>query len=223
VTPIRVLVVDDHPIFRMGIAAAIDVMDAIELVGEAASAAEARELVVTTAPHIVLLDIHLPDDSGVAVNRWLAAEHPHVKVVMLTMTEDQDTLLVVLRDGARGYLVKGDGPDRVERALRAVAAGDVVLHPSVAAALAELAHVRASAGRSRAFPQLTPRELDILDLVAHGLDNQAIARRLVLSPKTVRNQVSTVLTKIHAPDRSHAIVLGRDAGLGGSAPGVTAG
>lgn len=211
---IRVLVVDDHPIFRMGIAAAIGEMEGIEVVGEAATAADAEALVVTTAPDVVLLDINLPDASGVAVNRRLATDHPAVKVLMLTMSDDQDTLLVVLRDGARGYLVKGDGPDRVERALRAVAAGDVVLDPSVAAALAGLAQERAGSGAPRPFPQLTPRELDILDLVAHGLDNHTIARRLFLSPKTVRNQVSTVLTKIHASDRSHAIILGRDAGLG---------
>jgi DNA-binding NarL/FixJ family response regulator len=210
---VRVLIVDDHPMFRLGLAAALDEMDAVEVVGEAGRAEEVAAAVVTTQPDVVLLDVHLPDRSGLEVNRWLAEQHPSVKVILLTMSEDHDTVLTALRDGARGYLVKGAGPDRVEHALRVVAGGDVVLNQDLAQAVGELAQVR-SASTRRPFPQLTQRELDVLELVAQGLDNQAIARRLVLSPKTVRNHVSNVLTKMPAADRSQAIVLAHQAGLG---------
>jgi DNA-binding NarL/FixJ family response regulator len=137
---------------------------------------------------------------------------------VLTMSEDHETVLTALHDGARGYLVKGAGPERVEHALRTVAAGDVVLDHELAHALSELAQTRSRSTRNRPFPGLTQRELDILELVAQGLDNGAIARCLVLNPKTVRNHLSNVLTKIHASDRSHAIVLARQAGLGNEAP-----
>jgi DNA-binding NarL/FixJ family response regulator len=132
---------------------------------------------------------------------------------MLTMSDDHDTVLTALRDGASGYLVKGVGPERVEHALRVAAAGDVVLDHDLAAAVSQLVQERRRAP-SRPFPQLTQREFDILTLIAEGLDNQSIARELVLSPKTVRNHVSNVFAKIQSPDRAHAIVLARREGLG---------
>ena len=170
-------------------------------------------LVATTSPDVLLLDVRLPDGSGLEVNRWIAAHHPDVRVVMLTMSEDSDTALTALRDGASGYLVKGAGPQRVEGALRAAAAGDVVLDQSLALAVSELVAAR-RAPPSRPFPELTDREFDVLSLLAEGMDNQAIARRLILSPKTVRNHVSNVFAKIHANDRPHAVVLARRMGLG---------
>jgi DNA-binding NarL/FixJ family response regulator len=211
---LRVAIVDDHPMFRMGLAAAIAEMDGIELVGEAQRAEHVPALIAETEPHVVLLDVRLPDGSGLEVNRWLAGNHPEVRVVMLTMSEDHDTALTALRDGASGYLVKGAGPQRVEHALRSVASGDVVLDQSLAQAVSELAQARRSSGAARPFPQLTDREFDILVLVAEGMDNHAIARRLVLSPKTVRNHVSNVFAKIQANDRPHAVVLARRMGLG---------
>ncbi len=210
---VRVAIVDDHPMFRMGLAAAIDEMEGIELVGEAERADQVADLVADASPDIVLLDVRLADSSGLEVNRWLAEHHPDVHVVMLTMSEDHDTALTALRDGASGYLVKGAGPERVERALRSVAAGDVVLEHALARAVGELAHAR-RAPVSRPFPELTDREFDVLVLLAEGMDNQAMARHLVLSPKTVRNHVSNVFAKIHANDRPHAVVLARRMGLG---------
>jgi len=215
VTSLRVVIVDDHPMFRLGLAAAVEQMDGIELVGEAERAADVDALVAATEPDVVLLDIRLPDGSGLEVNRALADHHPDVRVIVLTMSEDHETVLTALRDGARGYLVKGAGPDQVEQAVRAVAADDVVLNHELARAVSQLAHVRSRAAATRPFPELTQRELDVLELIAEGLDNQAIARRLVLNPKTVRNHVSNVLAKVHATDRSHAIVLARRAGPGG--------
>jgi DNA-binding NarL/FixJ family response regulator len=220
VSALRVLIVDDHPMFRMGLAAALQEMDGVELVGQAETAAEVATEVEASEPDVVLLDVRLPDGSGLEVNRWLAEHHPQVKVVMLTMSEDHDTVLTALRDGARGYLVKGAGPDRVEHALRAAAAGDVVLNHDLAQAVGELAQARSRNPRSRPFPQLTSRELDILELISQGLDNQTIARRLVLNPKTVRNHVSNVLSKVGAADRSQAIVLARQAGMGSGSGGT---
>jgi DNA-binding NarL/FixJ family response regulator len=218
VTPLRVAIVDDHPMFRMGLAVAIAEMEGIEVAGEAEGADEVAALVSAAAPDVVLLDVRLGDGSGLEVNRWLAAHHPGVRVIMLTMSEDHDTALTALRDGASGYLVKGADPERLEHALRAAAGGDVVLDHDMARAVTELALTRRQGAASRPFGELTQREFDVLDLVAQGLDNHAIARRLVLSPKTVRNHVSNVLTKLHVADRSHAIVLGRQQGLG-QAPG----
>jgi DNA-binding NarL/FixJ family response regulator len=211
--PLRVAIVDDHPMFRMGLAAAIGDMEGIELVGDAQRADQVATLIATTSPDVLLLDVRLPDGSGLELNRWISANHPEVRVVMLTMSEDSDTALTALRDGASGYLIKGAGPQRVEGALRAAAAGDVVLDQSLAQAVSELVTAR-RASPSRPFPELTDREFDVLSLLAEGMDNQAIARRLVLSPKTVRNHVSNVFAKIHANDRPHAVVLARRMGLG---------
>jgi DNA-binding NarL/FixJ family response regulator len=210
---LRVAIVDDHPMFRMGLAAAIEEMDGIEVVGDAQRADQVADLVAATTPDVLLLDIRLPDGSGLEVNRWVAEHHPDVRVVMLTMSEDSDTALTALRDGASGYLVKGAGPQRLEGALRAAASGDVVLDQSLVAAVSGLATARRTTS-SRPFPELTDREFDVLALIAEGMDNQAIARRLVLSPKTVRNHVSNVFAKIHANDRPHAVVLARRVGLG---------
>jgi len=211
---LRIALVDDHPMYRMGLAVAIAEMAGIEVAGEAQSAGEVADLVASTRPDIVLLDVRLGDESGLEVNRWLAGHHPEVKVIMLTMSEDHDHALTALRDGASGYLVKGADPDRLEHALRAAAAGDVVLDHDMAHAVTELALARRRGPAGRPFAELTQREYDILDLIAQGLDNQTIARRLVLSPKTVRNHVSNVFTKLNVADRSHAIVLGRERGLG---------
>ena len=211
---LRVAIVDDHPMYRMGLAVAIAEMAGIEVAGEAQSAGEIADLVASTRPDIVLLDVRLGDESGLEVNRWLATHHPEVKVIMLTMSEDHDHALTALRDGASGYLVKGADPDRLEHALRAAAAGDVVLDHDMAQAVTELALARRRGPAGRPFAELTQREYDILDLIAQGLDNQTIARRLVLSPKTVRNHVSNVFSKLNVADRSHAIVLGRERGLG---------
>jgi DNA-binding NarL/FixJ family response regulator len=161
---LRVAIVDDHPMFRMGLAVAIAEMAGIEVAGEAQSADEVAGLVASTAPDVVLLDVRLGDGSGLEVNRWLAAHHPGVRVIMLTMSEDHDTALTALRDGASGYLVKGADPERLEHALRAAAAGDVVLDHDMAQAVTELAVARRRGASGRPFAELTQREFDILEL-----------------------------------------------------------
>lgn len=211
--PLRVAIVDDHPMFRLGLAAAIGEMLGVVVAGEAERVEEVPDLIARSSPDVVLLDVALPDGSGLEVNRWLREHHPSVRVVMLTMSEDVDTALAAIRDGAGGYLVKGAGPERVEHALRTAAAGDVVLDQSLVNGMAELSGARRAAV-VRPFPELTDREFEVLQLMADGLDNGAIARRLVLSPKTVRNHVSSIFAKLHAPDRPGAIVLAHRQGIG---------
>ena len=201
--------------FRMGLAAAIGEMDGIELVGEAERADQVPNWSTSAAPDVLLLDVRLADGFRTRGQPLAGRAPPDVKVVMLTMSEDHDTAVTALRDGASGYLVKGAGPERVEHAVRTVAAGDVVLDQSLVLGRDRAGAVRAAPPTTRPFPQLTQREFDILGLVAEGLDNASIARRLVLSPKTVRNHVSNIFAKIQAPDRPGAIVLAHRAGLGG--------
>jgi DNA-binding NarL/FixJ family response regulator len=211
-TTIRVAVVDDHPVFRLGMVALLSTLDGIEVVVEASSAADALRA-VTDEVDVVLMDIELGDGSGVEATRDLLARRPGLLVLMVTMHEDDDSLVASVRAGARGYLVKGAGPDEVERAVRAVANGDVLLGAAVAQRAMEFMAASPSLPAT-VFPSLTVREREILDLIAAGHDNTTISRRLVLSPKTVRNHTSNILAKLGAADRSAAIVLARQAGLG---------
>jgi DNA-binding NarL/FixJ family response regulator len=198
--------------FRMGLAAAIGEMDAIELVGQAQRADEVAELVAATRPDVLLVDIRPNGSSPTELTRCLVDGNHDVGVVVLSMSEDYDIALMALRDGARGYLAKDVDPQRLELAVRVVAGGDVVLDRTLAAAVSALACERRRRA-DRPFPQLTEREFEVLSLLADGLSNSAIARTLVLSQKTVRNHVSNVLAKLHAADRSTAIVVARRAGL----------
>ncbi|MDF2848899.1 MAG: response regulator transcription factor [Oerskovia sp.] len=209
---IRVALVDDHPVFRIGMAALLDSLDGVSVVAQAASAAEAQG--VLGAPDdldLVVMDLDLGDGSGVALTRDLVRAHPEVPVLVMTMHEDDDSVAACLRAGARGYLVKSASPHEVERAVRAVANGELILAPGVAARA--VANVLGGARTAVPFPQLTDREREVLALVAAGLDNTAISRRLTLSTKTVRNYVAGVLAKLALRDRAAAIVAAREAGL----------
>ena len=211
---LRVLVVDDHPVFRMGMGALLASLDGIEVAAEAASAAEAVAAAEAHQLDVVIMDLHLGGTSGVEATREIVRRYPDVGVLVVTMLDDDDSVFASIRAGARGYLLKGAAPAEVERAVRAVANGEVLLGATVAArAVSYLAGAR-SAG-PQPFPDLTDREREVLDLVAHGFDNTTIARRLALSPKTVRNHLSNILTKLQVADRAQAIVRAREAGLGG--------
>ncbi|GEL99724.1 response regulator [Cellulomonas terrae] len=213
---ISVVVVDDHPVFRIGMAALLDSLPGIRVTGQAASAREAGPLLASgTDADVVLMDLDLGDGSGIDLTRELLQQHPDLRVLVVTMHEDDDAVVAAVRAGARGYLVKSAPPDAVERAVRAVAAGEMILSPAVA----QRAMAYVLGGRTAArlpFPQLTDREREVLDLVAAGLDNETIARRLRLSPKTVRNHLANVLARLALPDRSAAIVRAREEGLGTS-------
>ncbi|NNH05888.1 response regulator transcription factor [Cellulomonas fimi] len=197
-------------------AALLESLPGLRVTGQAASAAEARALFAgAVEADVVLMDLDLGDGSGVDLTRELLAARPGLAVLVVTMHEDDDAVVASVRAGARGYLVKSAPPDAVERAVRAVAAGEMILSPAVAQRA--MAYVLGGRTATRVpFPQLTDREREVLDLVAAGRDNAVISRRLSLSPKTVRNHVANVLTKLSLPDRSAAILRAREEGLGGA-------
>jgi DNA-binding NarL/FixJ family response regulator len=211
--PIRVVIADDHPVYRDGLTALLGSVEGIEVVGTAGTGTEVVELSRDTAPDVVVMDVRMPELDGVEATRRVTAEQPHVGVLVLTMSEDDATLLAALRAGARGYLLKGANQREIVRGVTAVAEGQAIFGPAIAARVAELfaAPAQPDAGP---FPQLTAREREILDLLAAGRSNQQIAAALFLSPKTVRNAVSNVFAKLHVADRAEAVARARDAGMG---------
>ena len=209
---LKVLVADDHPMFRAGIAALVDALPWAEVVGQAADGDEALALALAEQPDVVLMDLHMPGTNGLEAIRRLTAELPSAACLVLTMVENDDTVAAALRAGARGYLLKGASRDEITRAMEAVANGEVIIGAAIASAV--MTRLAAGTTRLTPFTQLTDREHEVLDLVARGLSNGDIARRLYLSEKTVRNVVSAVLTKLPADTRPHAIAMARDAGLG---------
>lgn len=214
--PIRVLVVDDHPVVRDGVTAALEGRAEIAVVGSAGSRSEAIEVESRLRANVVLVDLHMPGGSGIELIRELARIHPEARCLVFTMDEDDESLFGAMRAGACGYVLKGARGDEIEHAVRAAAAGEVVFGAGVADRVKALFDHAAPAPGATAFPHLTERELRLLSLLAQGMDNPAIGRRLGLAPKTVRNQVSLLLTKIGAADRAAAVAAARDAGLGGS-------
>jgi DNA-binding NarL/FixJ family response regulator len=213
VSEVRVLVADDHPVFRDGLAMLLGSVDGIAVVGTAASGTQAVALATELRPDVVVMDVQMPELNGIEATRRLADAAPEVGVVVLTMSEDDGTVFSAIRAGARGYLVKGAEQDEIVRAITAVAAGGVVFGASLARRIAEF-FAAGPPAPTDAFPQLTSREREILDLVAAGRSNAQIAATLYLSPKTVRNNVSNVFTKLQVADRAEAIVRAREAGLG---------
>jgi DNA-binding NarL/FixJ family response regulator len=214
----RILVVDDHPIVRDGVRAAL-AGTAVEVVGEATTGEQALELAASLRPDVVLMDLGLPGMSGVEATRRLLADLPGTAVLAFTMYDDDESIFAALRAGALGYLVKGADKAELERAVLSVASGEAVfLGPGVAQRVLAFFAGAAAAVPARpaaaAFPHLTEREREILDLVAAGWGNQVIARRLHLAPKTVRNHVSNVIGKLQATDRGEAVVRARELGFG---------
>ena len=213
---LRVVVADDHPLFRDGLVAALARMDRVEVVGTAADGEQAVALTRELAPDVVLMDLAMPGLNGIEATRAIAQTHPGVAVLVLTMAETDDLLVAALRAGARGYLLKEAGRQEISHALWSVAAGQAVFGTSVAdRILSRLTEPpRGKTATSGAFPQLTGREIEVLELLTRGLTNRAISARLYLSDKTVRNHVSNILAKTGAPDRQAAADMARRAGLG---------
>jgi DNA-binding NarL/FixJ family response regulator len=207
------LIVDDHPVFRFGLRALLDAEECTQVVGEAKSGQEAVDLAASLAPDVVLMDINMPELNGIEATRRIVADRPDTAVLIITMFDD-DRVFAAMRAGARGYLLKGAEGEETIRAIRTVAGGEAIFSPNAAERLIKYFAAAPQDAAAPAFPDLTPRELEILGLIAQGLSNAAIAERLVLSPKTVRNQVSTVFGKLQVASRAEAIVMAREAGLG---------
>jgi DNA-binding NarL/FixJ family response regulator len=210
----RVMVVDDHVVFRYGMRAMLTNARGFEVVGEAATGEEAVEKVAEVHPDIVLMDIQMSGMNGIEATRRILQSNPGVSVVVVTMFGDDESVFLAMRVGARGYVLKGADAEEVMRVLRAVADGEAHFGPEIAKRLMTFFSALRPAPPSEEFPELTAREVEILDLIARGMSNREIASRLYLSPKTVRNHVSNVFLKLQVADRAQAIVRAREAGLG---------
>jgi DNA-binding NarL/FixJ family response regulator len=208
------MIADDHPLFRDGLRAMFESELDIDLVGEAATGLEAVALASQLLPDVALMDIKMPDVDGIEATRRVLAASPKTRVLVVTMFEDDDSVLAAMRAGARGYMVKGMRSADAIRAIRAVAEGEAIFSPAIAARLVSMLADAKQTARPDAFPELTERERQTLDLMAQGHKNAVIAERLHLSPKTVRNYVTSIFDKLQLADRSEAIVRAREAGLG---------
>lgn len=213
----RILIADDHPVFRFGLRALLEAQADMEVVGEAESGEEAVRMAETLAPDVLLMDVNMPGLNGIEATRQIAAVEPYPAVLIITMFDD-GTVFTAMQAGARGYLLKGAQGDETLRAIRAVANGEVIFSPGVAEQMMAYFARGMKTTIAVPFPELTSREGEILELLARGLTNAAIAEQLVLSPKTVRNQVSNIFGKLQVASRSEAIVKAREAGLGSSSP-----
>ena len=217
-TAIRVLVVDDHKLFRDGLSAILMNAADIEVVGEAGTGREAVTQVESLAPDVVLMDISMPDLNGIEATQQVLAAKPDTGIIMLTMLEDNDSLFAAMCAGARGYILKGADKAEVLKTIRAVAGGEALFGPAIATRLTTLFQnskgVTHQNEASSPFPDLTDREREVLELIAAGENNQEIAQQLHISAKTVSNHISNVFNKLQVADRAQAIVKARQAGLG---------
>lgn len=210
---VRVLIADDHPLFRFGLRALLSADMYVEVVGEAADGHEAVQQAEMTKPDVILMDIGMPGLSGLQAAEVILQSNPGTNILILTMFED-DSVVSAMRLGTRGYLLKGASGDEILRAVHAVSGGSGVFSPVITQRLTEFFRSADKVAGSTVFPELTDREREILELIAQGLTNTAIAERLYLSPKTVRNRVSEIFDKLQVADRGEAIVRAREAGLG---------
>jgi DNA-binding NarL/FixJ family response regulator len=215
--PVSVLIVDDHPLFRDGLRALIRAAPDLALAGEAEDGEQAVELAVQCPPDLVVMDLQMPGVDGIEATRRIARGCAGVAILVVTMFDDDPSVFQAMRAGARGYLLKGADHEEMLCAIRSVAEGQAVFSPTIAARMVDYFTGMQLAQPPEAFPELTDREREILDLLAQGMRNTQIADRLVISPKTVRNHVSNILGKLQVADRAQAIIKARDAGMG-SAP-----
>ena len=211
---IRVMIVDDHPLFRDGMHGLLDSVNETEVVGEAESGEEAITLAENLQPDVILMDIKMPGINGLQAMREILHTSPHIRILIVSMLEDDDSVFAAMRAGARGYVPKGANQAEMLRAIRAVANGEAIFGPGIAQRLIGFFSASRPSVTPRLFPELTDREAEVLELIAKGNTNEEIAERLVLSLKTVRNHVSNIFSKLQVADRAQAIIRARDAGLG---------
>jgi DNA-binding NarL/FixJ family response regulator len=211
---LRILIADDHPLFRAGLRAMLTSAPDTELVGEATTGEEAASLAAELQPDLVVMDVQMPETDGIEATRRITRDSPHINILVVTMFEDDGTVFQAMRAGARGYVLKGANYAEMLRAIRAVGNGEAIFSPQIAIRLVNFFSSVRPVTLPQAFPELSDREREILDLIAQGHKNSEIAERLYLSPKTVRNHVSTILHKLQVADRAQAILRAREAGLG---------
>jgi len=212
--PIRILIADDHPLFRAGLRALLESIPDTEVAGEAATGEEAVEAAVALVPDVVVMDINMPGLNGIDATRRIVDASEDVKVLVMTMHDDDEAVFAAIRAGARGYQLKGAAQDETLRAIRSVANGEAIFGPGIADRLQRFLATPPALDPTQAFPQLTHRELEILQLLAERRTNAEIAAQLFLSQKTVRNYVSAIFAKLQVADRAEAGLLARAAGLG---------
>jgi DNA-binding NarL/FixJ family response regulator len=210
---LRILVVEDHPLFRKGVVALLEAVEDMTVVGAAGSGEEAVTAARELTPDLVLMDLQLPGMSGIEATRAIVEADPEVRVLVLSLFEDDDSVFLALRAGARGYVLKDADEEELTGAIRAVARGEAIFSSAVAGRV--LAFFAVPRPAPKVFPTLTDREREILDLIAAGHPNPSIARTLSLSPKTVANYVSAIFAKLQVADRAEAMIRAREAGLGG--------
>jgi DNA-binding NarL/FixJ family response regulator len=210
---IHILIADDHPLFRDGMHGLLDSVADTEVVGEAASGDEAIALAASLQPDVILMDIKMPGINGIQATREIMHTSPRIRILVVTMLEDDDSVFTAMRAGACGYLLKGANQAEILRAIRAVANGEAIFGPGIARRLLGFFAASRPSG-PRIFPELTEREAEVLTLIAQGSSNTEIAEKLTLSLKTVRNHVSNIFSKLQVADRAQAVIRARDAGLG---------
>lgn len=215
--PIRLLIVDDHTLFREGLRALFSAIEDIELVAEATTGQEALDLVEECQPDVILMDIDMPGMGGVKATRSILRKIPSIGIVMVTMLEDDASVFSAMRAGARGYVLKGAQPAELLQTIRAVANGQALFGAAIATRMMRFFNEQGAHFKTilpeEAFPELTRRELEVLELIAQGDKNSAIAEKLVISEKTVRNHITNIFSKLQVADRAEAIIKARDTGL----------
>ena len=211
--PIRLVIADDHTFYREGVRTMLLGLPDMEVIGEASSGDETRTLAEALQPDVILMDIKMPGMNGIEATRSILHASPHIKVLVVTMFEDDDSVFSAMRAGARGYLLKDADQEELVRAVKAVYRGEAIFSPAIAQRMIHYFSALPKTASAIAFPDLTEREREILHLIAQGESNATIARRLTLSLKTVQNHVSNIFSKLQVVDRAQAIVRARDAGL----------
>lgn len=210
---LSILIADDHPIFRKGLRALLASLPEAELVGEARDGTEAVRKAADLQPDVVLMDLQMPGGSGLEAIRQIIKISPHIRILVVTMFEDDDSVFAAMRAGARGYVLKDAGDEEITRAILAAGQGEAIFSPAIAARMMQFFNARPALPQE-VFPDLTESERSVLRLMAQGVSNDAIAEQLSFSPKTVRNYVSNVFGKLQVADRAQAIVKAREAGFG---------
>jgi len=210
---LRLLIADDHPLFRHGIRELLNLAPDIQVVGEATTGEEAITQAEALHPDVILMDINMPDVNGIEATRRILHNSPHIRILVVTMFEDDATVFAAMRAGARGYILKDAEKENILRAIQAVGKGEAIFSPTIATRLIDFFTSQTSTLPREVFPSLTEREREILQLIARGISNIEIARELSLSPKTVYNYVSNILNKLQVVDRTQAVIRAREAGL----------